>query len=292
MSRRARRQPTDTAPKPRGSDAAVLFVALAAATLVAYAPALSGSLLWDDPQHLTRPELQSIGGLWRIWFEPGATQQYYPLLHSAFWLQSHLWGESTLGYHVINVLLHALSAWLLVEIARRLGSGGAVLAGFLFALHPVQVESVAWISELKNTLSGVFFFSSALAWLRYDEQRLRTRYVLALGLFVAALLSKTVTATLPVALLVIAWWRYRRIRWIEDAVPLIPFVLLGAAAGTFTAWYERTAIGASGSEYAFTFIERTLIAGRGVWFYLGTLVWPANLSFVYPRWSINEDIRS
>jgi protein O-mannosyl-transferase len=289
MSRRARRQPSVPARQPRRWGAAALFVALAAATLIAYAPALSGTLLWDDPQHLTRPELRSFGGLWRIWFDLRANQQYYPLLHSAFWLQFFLWGESTIGYHVVNVLLHTTSAWLLVQIARRLGSKGAVLAGLVFALHPVQVESVAWISELKNTLSGVFFFASALAFLRYDEQRGSARYLLALGLFVAALLSKSVTATLPVVLLVIAWWRYGRIRWTEDVLPLVPFLALGAVAGTVTAWYERTGIGASGSDYAFTVVERTLIAGRAVWFYFSSLFWPANLSFVYPRWSISQD---
>src|SRR4051794_6426407 len=143
-------------PAPGWPRYAALYAALVVALLIVYGPALHGSILWDDPAHLTRPDLRSAAGLWRIWFEPGATQQYYPVVHSAFWLMSHVFGDATLGYHVVNVLLHALSAVLLVVILRRVGVPGALCAGVLFAVHPVQVESVAWMTELKNTLSGVF----------------------------------------------------------------------------------------------------------------------------------------
>ena len=120
-----------------------------AATLVAYWPALNGTLLWDDAGHVTRTDLQSLAGLWRIWVEPGATQQYYPLLHSAFWIEHRLWGDATLGYHLVNVLLHAASACLFASVLRRLAVPGAWLAAVLFALHPVCAESVAWITEQK-----------------------------------------------------------------------------------------------------------------------------------------------
>ena len=128
---------------------------LLAATLVAYYPAWHGGVLWDDNAHLTRPDLQSTAGLWRIWFHIGATQQYYPVTHSAFWFMHRLWGEATLGYHLVNIALHASSAWLLAVLLRRLAIPGAFLAAVLFALHPVQVESVAWMTELKNTLSEI-----------------------------------------------------------------------------------------------------------------------------------------
>jgi hypothetical protein len=178
--------------------AALLFCA----TLFAYWPALQGDLLWDDTAHLTQPELQSLHGLGRIWFDLGSTQQYYPLLHSAFWIEHRIWGDALLGYHLTNITLHALSAFLVVMIVRRLSLPGAWLAGFVFALHPVCVEAVAWISEQKSTLSGVFYLASALTYLRFDETRRRPHYVLAFGLFLLALLTKTVTATLPAALLV------------------------------------------------------------------------------------------
>ena len=124
------------------------------AALVAYLPALRGDLLWDDNMHVTRADLRSLHGLWRIWFDLGATQQYYPLLHSAFWLEHRIWGDAVLYYHLTNVALHAASACLVVMIVRRLSLPGAWLAGFVFALHPVCVEAVAWISEQKSRKTG------------------------------------------------------------------------------------------------------------------------------------------
>jgi len=164
------------------------------------------------------------------------------------------------------------------------------LAGALFAVHPVQVESVAWITELKNTLSGVFYFAAALLYLRFDEKRTRGWYAGALGFFVLALLSKSVTATLPLGLMIAFWWKRGRLDWQRDVLPLLPFVATGIAAGAMTVYMERTFIGAEGSAFNFTLIERTLIAGRAVCFYLLTLIWPANLAFNYPRWSVSQSI--
>ena len=131
-------------------------IALIAAVFLVYQPAWHGGVIWDDSGHMTPPELRSWYGLFRIWFDLGATQQYYPLLHSAFWVQYWLWGEATLGYHLMNILLHAIAAVMVALILRRLEIPGAYLAAAIFALHPVHVESVAWITELKNTLSAVF----------------------------------------------------------------------------------------------------------------------------------------
>jgi len=177
------------------------------ATLVAYGPAMNGQFLWDDDAHVTKPELRSLHGLYRIWFDVHATQQYYPLLHSAFWVEHQLWGDSPLGYHLVNIFLHALAAILVALILTRLRIPGAWLAAGIFALHPVCVESVAWITEQKNTLSAVFYLGAMLSYLRFDESRKRSHYAVAMGLFVLGLLSKTVTATLPGALLVILWWQ-------------------------------------------------------------------------------------
>src|SRR5580704_8321403 len=172
------------------------------AVLLAYWPALRGGLLWDDTGHITAPRLRSLYGLWRIWFDLRSTQQYYPLLHSAFWIEHRLWGDAVLGYHLVNLAQHALAACLVVLIVRRLEIPGAWLAGLVFALHPVSVESVAWISEQKSTLSAVFYLSSAFIYLGFDRTRRRSSYWWAFGLFVLALLTKTVTASLPAALLV------------------------------------------------------------------------------------------
>jgi tetratricopeptide (TPR) repeat protein len=266
----------------------LFIIALIAAVFLVYQPAWHGGFIWDDSAHVTRPELRSWYGLLRIWFDLGATQQYYPLLHSAFWVQYWLWGDATLGYHLVNILLHAMAAVMVALILRRLEIPGAFLAAAIFALHPVHVESVAWITELKNTLSAVFYLGSAMVYLRFDEQRRTQLYLWALGLFVLGLLSKTVTATLPGALLVIFWWQRGRLSWRKDVLPLLPFFLLGAVAGIFTIWVERTLIGAEGSAYAIPALERILIAGKAIWFYLGKLFWPAELIFIYPRWETSQ----
>ena len=263
------------------------YAAIFAATLLAYLPALRGSLLWDDDHHVTPPALQSLHGLWRIWFDPSATQQYYPLLHTAFWLEHRLWGDSVLGYHLVNLLLHATAACLVVAIARRLDLRGALLAGFLFALHPVCVEAVAWISEQKSTLSAVFYLAAALAYLDFDRTRRRALYFFATVLFVCALSSKTVTATLPAAALVVLWWKRGRLNSHRDILPLAPWFALAIPAGLATAWIERTAIGAQGPDFALSFAQHILLASRALCFYAVKLVWPSHLIFTYPRWTLD-----
>ncbi|HWB98235.1 MAG TPA: tetratricopeptide repeat protein, partial [Bryobacteraceae bacterium] len=262
-----------------------------------YHPALRGGLLWDDDAHVTRPDLRSWGGLVRIWADLGATQQYYPVVHSAFWAEHRLWGDWTLPYHALNVALHVAASLLFVMALQRLwaparGRGSGVpkgaewLAGLIFAVHPVCVESVAWISEQKNTLSLVFYLLAGLAYLRFDRTRKPAPYWLGLGLYLAALGTKSVTATLPAALLVIQWWQKGRLSWRRDILPLAPWLALGLGAGLVTASVEQNLIGATGSGFAMPFWQRGLLAGRVIWFYLLKLAWPANLIFIYPRWDV------
>ncbi|MGB7566664.1 MAG: tetratricopeptide repeat protein, partial [Chitinivibrionales bacterium] len=266
--------------------AIVLFIS----TVIAYQPSWNGTPIWDDDGHITKPELRSFDGLKRIWSQLGATQQYYPLVHSVFWFEYHLWGNSTLGYHLVNILLHFVSALLLLCILRRLVIPGAWFIAAVFALHPVQVESVAWITELKNMLSGVFFFSTALVYLQFDKERKSKYYIIALCFFILGLLSKSVIATMPVSFLAVFWWKRGKIAWKADVVPLIPFFIIGIASGLFTAWVERKFIGAEGNAFTFTVIERCLIAGRAIWFYLSKIFLPVNLTFIYPRWNVSQGI--
>jgi tetratricopeptide (TPR) repeat protein len=263
-----------------------LFIAVA----IAYSPCSNGTQIWDDEGHITKPELRSFEGLTRIWTELGATQQYYPLLHTAFWLEYQLWGEDTTGYHLVNILLHFVSALLILFILRFLKLPGPWFVASVFALHPIQVESVAWISELKNCLSGVFFLSSILVYLKFDAERKKKLYVIALVLFTLGLMSKSVIATMPVTLLALFWWKRGKLNWKLDFIPLLPFFITGIAAGLFTSWVERKYIGAEGSAFDFTFIERCLIAGRAIWFYLTKLFVPVNLVFIYPRWQISQSV--
>jgi len=268
---------------PAWALAALVFLA----TLLAYFPTLRAGFVWNDSDYVTRASLRSLHGLWRIWFEVGSTEQHYPLLHGAFWFEHRLWGDSAAGYHLANILLHAGSACLFALILRRLAMRGAWLAGFIFALHPVCVESVAWISEQKNTLSTFLYLAAALAYLRYDDERRPHLYRLALVLFILALLGKSLTATLPAALLVVLWWRRGALDWRRDVVPLLPWFVVGAAMGIFSAWVEHTVVGAAGADFDLTPVQRFLVAGRAIWFYLGHTLWPANLVFIYPRWNVN-----
>jgi hypothetical protein len=267
-----------------------LGLLLLGATVLVYQPALEGGLIIDDAEHVTAPALRSFAGLWRIWSVVGATHQYFPILHSAFWLEHRLWGDALLGYHLTNVLLHAGAACLLVAIMRRLALPGAWLAGFIFALHPVCVESVAWISEQKNTLSTFFGLGSVLVYLHFDETRRRSSYGIALMLFILAILSKTVTMTLPAVLLVIFWWQRGRIEWRRDVLPLLPWFVLGMLAVQPAAWLERTMCAKSPADFSLSLLERGLVAGRAFWFYLGKLVWPKDLVFMYPRWTVDSNV--
>jgi tetratricopeptide (TPR) repeat protein len=264
------------------------YLSIIVATALVYQPVWHGAMLWDDDRHITSAALQSIEGLWRIWFELGATQQYYPVTHSVFWLQNRLWGDSTLGYHLVSIICHGVSACLFLVILRRLAVPGALLAAWIFALHPVHVESVAWISELKNTLSGMLFLLAVWFYLKFDSSRSPRLYFATVAIFALALLSKSVTAVLPAALLVLAWWRHGRIDWSRDGLPLAPMFVVGAVSGLWTAWVERSIIGASGADFQLTLVERLLLATRALLFYPGKLIWPTELLFTYPRWEISQ----
>ena len=284
--------------KPRwhGWIRGALIVAL---TVVAYSPATDAGFIWDDDDHVTQNEVLVDGsGLKRIWLDRGSTPQYYPLVHTSFWMERRLWGLNPAGYHTTNILLHALAALLLWRVLAWLDVRGGYLAALLFALHPLGVESVAWVTERKNVLSAVFYMASALAWLRLQPFANRDAaapgtptwrsgwYWLSLFWFVCAMLSKTVAASLPAAMLLVVWWKTGRIQW-RDVQPLLPFFVLGAGLAANTAFMEQTRVGATGPEWEFTPAERVLIAGRAVWFYAARLLWPANLTFIYPRWQLD-----
>jgi tetratricopeptide (TPR) repeat protein len=292
-------------------------------TLLAYLPVRHAGFIWDDDAYVTEnPALHSWAGLKLIWLNPGAMPQNYPLVFTTFWIEYHLWHLQPLGYHLVNVMLHALGAVLLWRNLVRLQVRAALLAALIFALHPVCVESVAWVTERKNVLCGVFYFAAALAYLRFaglDENRetgqgfpagpetadggltagtplrsgfdwCRWRWLLgAFVLYLAALLSKTVACSLPAALLLVLWWKRGRLG-IKDLLPLLPFFVVGAGLGLGTAWLERNHVGAQGPDWDFTFWQRCLIAGRALWFYTGKLIWPVDLSFIYTRWDIRASV--
>lgn len=275
-------------------------VVLVVLTLATYWPAMHNGYIWDDDVHVQwNRNLRSAEGLWRIWFDRGAVPQYYPLTHTSFWIQYQIRGAAPGPYHAVNVLLHALGAVLVWRILRRLEVPGAFLAGAIFAVHPVQVESVAWVTERKNVLSGVFYLLAFAAYTRFDPERFKVRrpdlaesgrrwgwYAAASLLFIAALLSKTVTSTLPAALLLVIWWKSGKVRW-KDIVPLVGWFVLGIAAGSQTGWMERHIVGAWGPDWQLSVYQRIAVAGSAIWFYAIKLIFPVPLMFIYPRWNIS-----
>ncbi|MFO1487944.1 MAG: tetratricopeptide repeat protein [Verrucomicrobiota bacterium] len=259
----------------------------------AYLPALRGGFIWDDDAYVTENQtLRNLSGLWEIWFDPSATPQYYPLVHTSYWIEHHFWGLNPLGFHLTNLGLHVFASLLLWRVLSVLQISGAWLAAALFACHPVQVESVAWVTERKNVLSAVFYFSAALAFFRFYElgaQKVSWRraffYGLAFFLYMAALLSKTITCSLPAALLLIIWWKSGTLRS-RDFLAVAPMFMVGIVFSIGTVFLEQNHVGASGPEWLLSFAERVLIAGRALWFYIFKLIVPANLIFIYPRWQL------
>lgn len=265
-----------------------LAALLVGVTILAYQPAWDAGFIWDDDDYVTNnPLLTAPDGLMRIWFSTDSPSQYFPLVYTTFRLEHALWGLNASGYHWVNLLLHATNALLLWRLLARVGLPGAWLAAVIFALHPVQVESVAWITELKNVQSLFFMLLSLLAWVEFvDGRRRSAMYALALAAFSLALLSKTTACTLPAALLLIVWLKRQPVgpaRWLQVA----PFAVLGLAMGLLTLWWERHQQGTAGETFGFDLVDRALIASRAIWFYLGKLAWPVDLTFSNPRWRID-----
>jgi tetratricopeptide (TPR) repeat protein len=268
------------------------------ATLLVYIPAMQSGFIWDDDRYVTEnPTLRSLEGLTHTWLKPSSNPQYYPLVFTSFWLEYRLWGLNPAGYHVVNVLLHALNALLLWLLFKRLKVPGGWFAAMLFALHPVQVESVAWVTERKNVLSALFYFSSAFCLFRFfgingeaeDQPHKWSWYALGFLLFLFALLSKTVACSLPAAMILVLWWKRDRIPW-SEVVALLPFFIFGIALGLTTVWLERHHVGAEGVDWELSMVERFLLAGRALWFYASKLAWPADLTFNYQRWQVNAGV--
>ena len=366
---------------PRAALAGALLVA---AVVFSYQPAWHAGFIWDDNDYVTEnPLLTAPDGLHRIWFSTDSPSQYFPMVYTTFRAERRLWDLNASGFHWVNILLHATNALLVWQLLRRLGVPAAWFAAALFALHPVQVESVAWVTELKNVQSLFFFLLALFAWLAFLRRTFRCRagspdpavttqigaggdtsnseitcrtadvavagaasrsappslgtrrprcvacadpsvsdssiasatagsgdpalhpgnsatpghlacahsawffYVLALFFHALALFSKTTACTLPAALVLILWLQRERLtvkRWLQ----VVPFVGLSLAMGVVSIWWERHHQGTEGAFYALSWLDRFLVASRALWFYIGKLLWPANLTFSYPFWHIDR----
>ncbi len=263
----------------------LLLIALPLLTFIAYLPALHGDFIWDDDRHVwANLDLRDVPGLQRIWTQPSSIPQWYPLTHTTFWVEYQLWGNQTLGYHIDNLLLHIANALLVWRLLKVLNLPAAPLAALIFALHPIQAESVAWISERMNCLSTFFALLSVLTF--FTREQLRPFPLKTFLLFLCAMLSKTVAGTVPPVILVIHWWKTGHVRR-RDFLQMIPFFVVSLLLGRFTSRTEVLYVGASGPDWDLSFPQRLLIAGRAIWFYLSKILWPANLMFSYPRWQLD-----
>jgi tetratricopeptide (TPR) repeat protein len=264
---------------------------MVAAVFAIYGPALQGDWLWDDDTYITGNFLlHTLAGLGKIWFEPGATRDYYPLSSTVQWMQWQLWGMNTLGYHLTNVVLHIVSSLLVWRLLSKFGLRLAWLGGLLFAIHPVQVESVAWISELKNTLSLPLLLGAMIRWIDYDERKKARHYWLALALFVIATLCKLSVVLLPLVLLLYAWWRRGRIGW-NDVKASVPFFAAALAVGLVTvvggSWDQQFNHLQPDFYPAGGILGRLALAGQAAAFYFSKVFLPVDLLPVYPLWPVD-----
>lgn len=263
---------------------------LVAATILAYQSVWQAGYVWDDDVYVTANKLLTApDGLRRIWFSLDSPSQYFPLVYTSFRIEHAFWGLNPAGYHWVNILLHSANALLVWRLLERLRLPGAWLAAAIFALHPVQVESVAWITERKNVLMGIFFLLALLFWVKFldgPSKRIWKFYALSLIFYALALLSKTTACTLPAALLLILWLRKMPIDW-RRLAQITPFIVLGIGMGLVTIWWERYHQGTQGALFSIGLAERFLVACHALWFYAGKLLWPVGLAFSYPRWTIS-----
>lgn len=262
---------------------ALLLLAL---VLVAYLPAMDGEFLWDDVFNVERnPFLRGTQGLVRIWLEPATlaatTFHYYPLTTTTFWLDCQLWGLYPRGYHLVNALLHGLVAICFWRLLRQLTLPAAWFAAAVFALHPIHVESVAWISERKNPLSALLCLLAIRSALSGPSVR---HGILAWTWFALALLAKPTSVTLPVVLLLLWWWRRDRLLR-QDWFLVGTMSLTACGFGALTVWLEQSVAHAGGDEMMFPPLVSCVVASRAIWFYVGKLLWPWPLMFIYPRGS-------
>ena len=266
---------------------------IVAAACWVFSPSLSGDWLMDDDFYLPQNALvNDPHRLWKTWFAPGSLMEYYPIEASVQAVQWHFWHLNTLGYHLTNLVLHIVGSLLVWRLLARFGLRLAWLGGFLFAIHPANVESVAWISELKNTLSLPPFLLAMCAWI--DFQRLgRSRdYYLALGFFFIAMLCKISMALFPLVILLHAWWLRGRIGW-KDVIVAVPFFAISIALGALTVlagnWFRVVHQQPSGCPYIGDLFVHFALAGQSILFYFSKCVWPAEMTFIYPKWEIDPD---
>jgi len=265
------------------SGGAVLVVLVC---LVTYAPAFRGGFVWDDDSTLTKNIVLRENGLYQSWFAP-KQPNYWPMTWTSYWLEHKLWGLNPAGYHVVNVLIHAACAILIWRILIQLNVPAAFAAALIFAVHPVNVESAAWIAQRKTILAMLFFLLSLFCYLRFDRAGKKTFYILSVILFILAMLSKGSVVGLPVVILLCVWWLRGTVSK-RDIIRSIPFFAVSAVMSVVELWFQYSHSIGPVEVRSDSFISRLAGAGWAVWFYLYKAVLPIHLTFIYPRWKIDQ----
>jgi len=262
-------------------------VVIVAAGLWIFSPALHGTWLWDDDILVAKNALtHEPSGFWKGWYKLDGLGNYYPLEVDTEWVEWHLWHDDTFGYHLTSVLLHILSALLIWKLLSKIGLRLAWLGGLLFIVHPVTVESVAWISELKNTLSLPLFLLAMCSWIDYDERRKRCDYFLTLGFFLVAMLAKTTMVMFPIIILLYAWWKRSRVGWSDLKIGL-PFFVISLGLGVISVCLQPHQINLEHESFGNSFFTRFICGGLAITFYFFKCLWPVGLLPIYPVWTIN-----
>ena len=272
-----------------GRENVLAILALGLLVAVSYFPATQAGFVWDDEVFTTAEPIRSVSGLWQIWFSPSdipSEGHYWPIVYTSFWLEHKLWGFAPLGYHVVNILLHLVNTLLLWRLMVRLSVPGAWVIAAVFAVHPLHVESVAWVIERKDLLAALFYLSAVLTYLRFLEYPRPVPYFSSLVLFVAGLLCKSIVVTLPAALVIYHWWQRGRVTS-QDATRLVSFFVVGFAI-VFADWLFYSAREPVSFDYSL--VERVLIAAPALWFYAGKLLWPVDLAVIYPHWDLADPL--
>jgi hypothetical protein len=262
------------------------IIFLCAICFLIYAQSLQNGYIWDDDKYLYENEWVAYkGGLRDMWFSQ-KMPQYYPLVFSSFWAEHKIWGFKPFGYHLVNLILHILNAILVLKLVRRLNPALAFPVAILFAVHPVQVETVAWVTERKNLLSLLFFLLTTLSYIHYNDVKKVRYYVSSVAFFVCALLSKSVSVCFVAVPALYKWWKDGRVT-AREILLTIPFFLLGLISAANTVYVELHRVGAKGVEWGLMFLERFILSGRIAFFYLYKLCLPFRFVFIYPRWTVD-----
>ncbi|KJJ84805.1 Tetratricopeptide TPR_2 repeat protein [Candidatus Omnitrophus magneticus] len=255
-------------------------------TVIIYMPTLKNDFIWDDDDYVYKNELiQKSDGLFRIWFSR-ETVQYYPVVFSSFWFEHKLWGLQPFGYHFVNIFFHILNMLLLLKLVKKIYPRAAIPVALIFAVHPIQVETVAWITERKNILALFFFLSTCLSYLEYQREKKDWQYFRTLALFIFALLSKSISLYFVFVPILYKWWKGFKIT-VEDIKESVPFFVIGFLSGLNTMYMEIVKVGAKGTDFSLNLSERLVLAGKTILFYPYKILWPFEFMFFYPRWNIN-----